>query len=94
VTEIAHPAHQGSVWSLIAPISATVCGLGLLTFSSLSLLAAPTALLAIVAGTLGVIRDRRTVWRVVAGLSALAALALVAVTAIVIYLLSAGGPTT
>jgi hypothetical protein len=94
VTEIAHPAHQGSVWSLIAPISATVCGLGLLTFSSLSLLAAPTALLAIVAGMLGVMRDRRTVWRVVAGLSALATLALVAVTAIVIYLLSAGGRTT
>ena len=94
VTDIAHSAHRGSVWSLIAPISATVCGLGLLTFSSLSLLAIPTALLAIIAGSLGVIRDRRTVWRVVAGLSALAALALVAVTAIVIYLLSAGGPTT
>ena len=94
MTDIALSAYRGSVWSLIAPISAIVCGLGLLTFSSLSLLAAPTALLAIVAGTLGVIRDRRTVWRVVAGLSAFAALALVAVTAIVIYLLSAGGPIT
>lgn len=94
MTDIAHSAHRGSVWSLIAPISAAVCGLGLLTFGSLSLVAAPTALPAVIAGTLGVIRDRRTVWRVVAGLSAVAALGLVAVTAIVVYVLSAGGPTT
>ena len=94
MAEIAQPANRGSVWSLIAPVSAAVAGLGVGNFSSLSLLAVPAALLAIVAGTLGVIRDRRTAWRVVAGLSAFAAFGLATVTAIVIFVLSAGGPTT
>ena len=94
VAEIAQPANRGSMWSLIAPLSATVAVLGVVNFSSLSLLAAPAAMLAIVAGTLGVIRDRRTAWRVLAGLSALASFGLTAVTAMMIYVLSAGGPTT
>jgi hypothetical protein len=85
-------AHSRS--NLIAPLSAAVAGLGVVTFSSLSLVAAPAAVLAIVAGTLGVIRDRRTAWRVLAGASALAAFFLAAVSAIVILVLSAGGPTT
>ena len=88
------PDNRGSVWSLIAPLSAAVAGLGVVNFSSMSLLAAPAALLAIVAGTLGVIRDRRTAWRVVAGVSAFAAFGLATVTAIVIFVLSACGPTT
>jgi hypothetical protein len=94
VALIAQPANRGSVWSLIAPLSAAVAGLGVVNFSSLSLLAAPAAMLAIVAGTLGVIRDRRTAWRILAGLSAFAASGLAAVTATVIFVLSAGGPTT
>lgn len=93
VAGMAQPDNRGSVWSLIAPLSAAVAGLGVVNFSSLSLLAAPAAMLAIVAGTLGVIRDRRTVWRVLAGVSALAAFGLAAVSAIVIFVLSAGGPT-
>lgn len=92
MAEIAQPANRGSVWSLIAPLSTAVAGLGVVSFSSLSLLAAPAAMLAIVAGTLGVIRDRRTAWRILAGLSAVAAFGLAAVTAIVIFVLSAGGP--
>ena len=82
------------MWSLIALLSAALAALGVVSFSSLSLVAAPAALLAVVAGTLGVIRDRRTAWRVVAGLSAVAAAGLTLVTAVVIFVLSAGGPTT
>ena len=88
------PARRGSVWSIVAPISTAVAWSGVLDFSSLSVLAVPAALLALIAGTLGVIRDRRTGWRVVAGLSAAASLGLVVVTALVVFMLSAGGPTT
>jgi hypothetical protein len=89
----AKPIDGSSVWSVIAPISATVAVLGVLDFNSLSLLAGPAALVAIFAGTLGVVRDRRTGWRVLAGLSALAALGLVAVVGLMIYLLSGPRPT-
>ncbi|QNN53771.1 hypothetical protein [Nocardioides mesophilus] len=77
---------------MVAPISAAITWVGLLSFSSLTLLAAPAALTAVVAGTLGVVRDRRTAWRVLAGLSALTTLGLVAVLALMIFMLSGGSP--
>lgn len=89
------PARRGSVWSVVALISTAVAWSGVLDFSSLSVFAAaPAALLALIAGTLGVIRDRRPVWRVVAGLAAVASLGLVVVMALWVFILSAGGPTT
>jgi ABC-type tungstate transport system substrate-binding protein len=49
---------------------------------------------AVVAGVLGVARDRRPVWRVVAGLSATLTVVLAVVVGLLIWFLSAGGPTT
>lgn len=92
VTGTARPAPRGTRWSVVAPVSCAIAWLGVFSFSSLTLLAVPAALLALVAGTLGLLRDRRTLWRVVAGLSVGATLALIGVAGLIVFLLSAGRP--
>ena len=93
-TSTVHAGPRRSVWSVVALVSAVVAWLGVLSYTTLTVLAVPAAVLAVVSGVLGAIRDRRPVWRVVAGLCAVLTLGLALVVGLLVWFLSAGGPTT
>lgn len=78
---------RGSAWSATALVCAVVTWFAVITGMAVFVpIGWVTAILGLVAGTVGVARDDRTLWRVLAGLSVMACLSVFALLGLFLIL--------